>query len=197
MIFYQKDQLQIWYHYFMIARITGTVVEIAEKSIVLETGGIGYAIYTPASTAALGETCTLHTQLIIKDDAHELFGFDTPEEKTLFNTLIGVNGVGPKTALHMLTLYPLPVLVQTIKSGDSKAIALVPGIGKKTAEKVIIDLKDKLTDFAVSATPQTDLIEALLSLGYKDVQVREVALTIDATLPLPKQITEALRLLGK
>lgn len=181
----------------MIAKITGTVIEVSEKTAVIETGGIGYMIFTPA-TPMLGQTASLYTQLIIKDDAHELFGFETPEEKKLFTTLISVNGVGPKTALHMLTLYPLSILVQTIKNGDSKSISLVPGIGKKTAEKVIIDLKDKLSDFVITdQTPQTDLIEALLSLGYKDVQVREVALSIDSTLPLPKQITEALRQLGK
>lgn len=182
----------------MISRISGIIIEISEKNIVIETNGIGYSVYTPTPPAQIGEACTIHTQLIIKDDAHELFGFQTPEEKKLFNTLISVNGVGPKTALHMLTLYPLPVLVQTIKSGDSKSISLVPGIGKKTSEKVIIDLKDKLNDFEISEyTPQGDLIEALLSLGYKDIQIREISGEIDITLPLTKQITEALRLLGK
>ncbi|MBY0328929.1 Holliday junction branch migration protein RuvA [Patescibacteria group bacterium] len=182
----------------MIARITGTIVEILERALVIETGGIGYLVSTPSTVGALGNTVTLHTHLVIRDDAHELYGFETIEEKTLFSTLIGVSGVGPRTGLQMLLLYPMNDLVRAITNGDSKAISLVPGIGKKTAEKVIIDLKDKFKDFVfVDQDPKSDLVEALLSLGYKDTQVRDAITTIDPTLPLTKQIAEALRGLGK
>lgn len=181
----------------MIARITGTVVENLEKGVVVETGGIGYLIYTP-STLSVGATATFHTHLVIRDDAHELFGFPTIEEKSLFSILISVSGVGPKTALQMLTLYPLGELVGAIRNGDAKTISMVPGIGKKTAEKVVIDLKDKLAGFAASeSAPHNDLVEALISLGYKDTQIRPVIGSIDATLPIEKQITQALQVIQK
>lgn len=182
----------------MIARITGTIVDMVEKAVVVETGGIGYLISTPFPPAQLGDTVTLHTHMVIRDDAHELYGFATATEKALFSTLIGVSGVGPKTALQMLTLYTLPELVRSIKDGDAKAISLVPGIGKKTAEKVVIDLKDKLDGFTAAENGvSSDLLEALLSLGYKEQAIRSVVSTIDGLLPIEKQITIALQLLGK
>ncbi len=181
----------------MIARISGTVVELIEKGTVVEVSGIGYAIFTP-STPAIGTAATFHTHLIIREDAHELYGFETIEEKLLFGKLIGVSGVGPKTALHMLTLYPLSELVRLIKTSDARAIALVPGIGKKTAEKVVIDLKDKLDAFeGAEEGPAHDLIEALLSLGYAEQQVRTIVGSVDTALPLQKQITSALQFLQK
>jgi len=182
----------------MIARITGTIVEILERAVIVETNGVGYLINTASVTGNIGDTTTLHTHLVIKDDAHELFGFVSPEEKSLFTTLIGVSGVGPRTGLQMLMLYPINDLVRAIKNGDSKAISLVPGIGKKTAEKVIIDLKDKLANFIfIDETPKSDLVEALLSLGYKDTQVRDAIITVSADLPLSKQIAHALQFLAK
>jgi Holliday junction DNA helicase RuvA len=187
-----------WYDIGMIARITGTIVDITEKGMVIETNGIGYLVFTPFPVAQLGDTTTLHTHPIIREDSHELYGFPTIMEKTLFTTLISVSGVGPKTALQMLTMYTLPQLVRSIKDGDAKAISLVPGIGKKTAEKVVIDLKDKLDGFTAAENGiSSDLMEALLSLGYKEHAIRIIVSGVDATLPLTKQITVALQLLGK
>ncbi len=181
----------------MIAQIRGEVIEITEKGLVLDTGPIGYMVYTPAAYA-IGDTITLHTELIIRDDAHELYGFATREERLLFATLITVSGVGPKTALQMLSMYPLPDLVRAIRDGDSKAVALVPGIGKKTAEKVIIDLKDKLAAFATAEQGvASDLVEALLSLGFKEYDIRLVATSVSPDLTLEQQITAALQLLKK
>lgn len=182
----------------MISRISGKVIEQSDKETVIDISGIGYAIATPPNTLAVGDTTTLYTHLVIRDDAHELYGFQTPEEKSLFKILIGVSGVGPRTALQMLTLYTLPDLVRIIKTGDSKAIALVPGIGKKTSEKVVIDLKDKVDNFSISEhKASTDLVEALMSLGYKDFQIRNIVGQIDDSLPIEKQITEALKLIQK
>jgi holliday junction DNA helicase RuvA len=181
----------------MIARITGHVVEVCDRGLVLETGGIGYLIYSP-STALLGTSLTLFTHLIVREDCQELYGFEKMEEKALFQRLVSVSGVGPKTALQMLTLYPLGDLIRAIQSGDAKALSLVPGIGKKTAERVVIDLKDKLTMFTDTGTaPHSDLVEALLSLGYRDIQVRSVVGDIDVELPIEKQIMVALQLLQK
>jgi Holliday junction DNA helicase RuvA len=182
----------------MIARITGTIIETLDRGVVIETAGIGYIVFTPFPPAQLGDQVTLHTHMVIKDDSHELYGFGSAAEKDLFSILISVSGVGPKTALQMLTLYTLPELVRSIKDGDARAISLVPGIGKKTAEKVVIDLKDKLDGFiAAENGVSSDLLEALLSLGYKEHAIRAVVSSIDSDLPLPRQITIALQLLGK
>lgn len=182
----------------MIARISGRVVEQTDKGLIVDVGGVGYLIFTPA-LAPLGEMVTLHTHMVVRDDCQELYGFALPEEKMLFSILIGVSGVGPKTALQMLTLYPLPELVRCVRAGDAKAIALTPGIGKKTAEKIVIDLKDKLEGFttAESTGPKADLVEALISLGYKEMHIRAVVAEIDGTVPIEKQITTALQLLQK
>ncbi len=181
----------------MIALIRGTVIDTFEKGVIIDTGNIGYAVYTPASIA-LGVPTTLHTHLVIRDDAQELYGFETVAEKTLFSILIGVSGVGPKTALGMLAMYPLPELVRAIRSGDAKAISLVSGVGKKTAEKVVIDLKDKLAAFESAAYSDTnELVEALLSLGFKDLDIRTALPSVDTTVPLEQQITLALRELKK
>lgn len=185
----------------MIARITGTILEQQEKAVIIETNGIGYLVYTPSHWAP-GITATMHTHLVIREDSQELYGFSTPEEKSLFTILIGVSGIGPKTGLAVLALYPIGTIVGLIKRGDAKAIALVPGIGKKTAEKVVIDLKDKLESFTtlsnspISST-QNDLIETLLSLGYRDQAIQQVIGTIDTTLPLASQIREALQRIQK
>lgn len=187
----------IWYDTYMIARITGTVVEQLEKGVVVETGGIGYAVYTPVPFP-LETTVTLYTRLVMREDSQELYGFETSQEKTLFTKLISVSGVGPKTALQMFALYPLQELVRCIKQEDAKSISLVPGIGKKTAEKIVIDLKDKLAAFEISEKgPESDLVEALLSLGYRENQVRLILPSVDASAPLQMQIRSALQLLGK
>ncbi len=182
----------------MISRISGVLIEQKDKELTVDVSGVGYAIFTPPCKFSIGEKVSLYTHQVIKDDAHELYGFQTEEEKDLFKILISVSGVGPKTALQMLTLYTLPDLVRIIKTGDAKAIALVPGIGKKTSEKVVIDLKDKVEGFAISEhKTSTDLVEALLSLGYKDAQIRPVVGLIDASLPIEKQITVALQKIQK
>ncbi len=182
----------------MIARITGIIIETLDRGVVIETAGIGYLVFTPFPPAQLGDLVTLHTHMVIKDDSHELYGFSTVTEKALFSILISVSGVGPKTALQMLTLYTLPELVRSIKDGDARAISLVPGIGKKTAAKVVIDLKDKLDEFIASENGVShDLLEALLSLGYKEHAIRAIVSSVDGDLPLPRQITIALQLLGK
>lgn len=182
----------------MIAHISGKIIDQNERELTIETNGIGYSVATVPHHYNIGESVSLFTHLVIKDDAHELYGFVQKRERDFFKILIGVSGVGPKTALHMLTLYPLGTLANIIKQKDARAIALVPGIGKKTAEKIVIDLKDKVEEYSGDdSVGNTDLVEALLSLGYKDNQVREVAHSIDKKLPIEKQITEALKRIQK
>lgn len=180
----------------MIARITGTIVDQQERSVIIETGGIGYAVHTP-TLFPIGTTTTIHTHLVVREDSHDLYGFSTPQERLFFTILIGVSGIGPKTALAVLSLYPLSHIVGLIRQGDAKAVSLVPGIGKKTAEKVVIDLKDKLDSFSTEDTVavgmQNDLVEALLSLGYRDQVIQNVVGTIDSELSLATQIRQALQ----
>jgi Holliday junction DNA helicase RuvA len=180
----------------MISHITGTVVEQNEKNVVIDVGGIGYSIFTNA-IFELGISVTLYTNLIIREDAHELYGFATQEEKVLFNLLISVSGVGPKSALGILSLYPPQSIAAFVAGNDAKSLSLAPGIGKKTAEKIVVELRDKLPKFELGTVVQSDIVDALLSLGYRDMQIRAVITSIDGALPLEAQIKTALQLLQK
>jgi Holliday junction DNA helicase RuvA len=180
----------------MIAQITGLVVEQTEKNVVIDVGGIGYGIFTNA-IFDLGTVATLYTHLVIREDAHELYGFATREEKQLFNLLVSVSGVGPKSALGILTLYPPESIAAFITGSDAKSLSLAPGIGKKTAEKIVVELRDKLPKLDFGTHAQSDIVEALLSLGYPDARIREIILSIDSALPIEAQIKTALQLLQK
>lgn len=182
----------------MIAHISGEIVEVTEQGIVVDVGGVGYQLYTPSGTTAIGTTQTFFTVEINREDTHDLYGFVTREEKELFTMLISVSGVGPKSALGILSLYPPATILSFIAKNDPKSLSLAPGIGKKSAEKIILELRDKLPKLSGSAGPtQTDIVEALMSLGYRDIQIRTVISAIDATLPLETQIRTALQLLQK
>ncbi|MEI6022334.1 MAG: Holliday junction branch migration protein RuvA [bacterium] len=181
----------------MIYQIRGRVVAVEEKGVVLDCGGLGYFVHTTESFP-LDSEATLYTHFIVKEDSQELFGFATTEARNFFGLLLGVSGIGPRSAFAMLSLYPIGTLAHAIQQGDAKTISSVPGIGKKTAEKVVIDLKDKVALYALStSSPKSDLVEALMSLGYRDTQIRDVVQNIDDTLPIQKQITIALQLLQK
>lgn len=182
----------------MIAHVSGEIVEVTERGIVVDVAGIGYHLFTPSGTATLGTRQTFFTVEINREDTHDLYGFVTREEKELFTLLISVSGVGPKSALGILSLYPPATILSFIAKGDAKSISLAPGIGKKSAEKIILELRDKLPKLAESSGPtQTDIVEALISLGYRDIQIRTVISAIDDSLPLETQIRTALQLLQK
>jgi Holliday junction DNA helicase RuvA len=181
----------------MISHITGTIVEHFDRGVILENNGIGYEIFT-TSAPSVGDNCTLYIHEVIKDDTHDLYGFMTKKERLLFTLLIGVSGVGPKTALNMLSLYDAETLGSMIRQSDTRGVSLTPGIGKKTAERLVIELKDKMALFTQETSKeQTDLYEALLSLGYKDHIIKEIIPHIDTTLSLQQQIGSALRQLQK
>jgi Holliday junction DNA helicase RuvA len=177
----------------MIAQIQGTVVEIFDRGIIIDTGAIGYMVYTPA-VVPIGAQLILHTHLVIREDAHELYGFQINEEKLLFMSLISVSGVGPKTGLQMLTMYPLAELVRAIRNGDAKTISLVPGIGKKTATNIVTHLENKVmalmqkpdrketaSSSNLNLTPaQIDAIDALEALGFDAKEVRGLILKLPA-----------------
>ena len=171
----------------MISYIRGELVAVEKEKVIIDVGGVGYGIFVPESAMGLlpqmGNEVKLYTYLNVREDAMQLFGFLTRDDLEIFKLLIGVSGIGPKGGLSILSKLTADDLRFAIMSGDSKAISAAPGIGKKTAEKVIIELKDKLDieqilnpsdsetksaikmDGSANAV-QSEAVQALVALGY-------------------------------
>jgi len=196
----------------MIGMLNGKVIFIGERHIILDVGGVGYTIYVTADSLSRvaqaspesEEKMQFWTHLYVRENSLDLFGFLTKAEVDFFNILIGVSGVGPKSALGILGVAPLDTLKQAIASGDASYLSKVSGIGRKTAEKISLELRDKLgaglDRGAVSGMikDEQDVIEALEALGYSFKESR------DALLQVPKDVSgtenrikESLKLLGK
>lgn len=171
----------------MISYIRGELVAVEKEKVIIDVGGVGYGIFMPESAMGLlpqmGNEVKLYTYLNVREDAMQLFGFLTHDDLEIFKLLIGVSGIGPKGGLSILSKLTADDLRFAIMSGDSKAISAAPGIGKKTAEKVIIELKDKLdieqilnpsdseTKSAIKMDSsanevQSEAVQALVALGY-------------------------------
>lgn len=145
----------------MIAMISGTIAEKSEGEVVLQTqGGVGYRLLcsmnTLSSLPGLGAQCKLHTHLSVREDAMELYGFEKREERDMFRRLISVSGIGPRTALFVLGSMPLSDLRLAILTGDLNALSRAPGIGKKTAQRIALELKDRVTQDALASGVQID-----------------------------------------
>jgi holliday junction DNA helicase RuvA len=171
----------------VIGRIRGILIEKQPTDIQVEVAGIAYEVQVPMSTLfklpEVGDAVTLHTHFVVREDAQQLFGFIELKDKTLFRTLIKVNGVGPKMALGILSSVDSDALVGLVLSNDIAALVAMPGIGKKTAERLVIELRDKIKDWetaagsaamtgAKAASPNAasaarEAETALVSLGYK------------------------------
>ena len=193
----------------MIARLTGNILEKNPPELLLEVGGVGYEILCPMSSFyAIGEATqiVLHTHLHIKEDAHTLYGFVSMDEKTLFKELIRVNGVGPKVALAILSYLEVGALISAIARDDDALLAKTPGIGKKTAQKLIVELKDRLEklDLVDSHSNQTSLsghnpntdkaLLALQALGFKAKEAQTMlAKVADSDLSTEELIRQALK----
>ncbi len=190
----------------MFSYIKGTLISISPVEAVIEAGGIGYLISVPLHVhthlPSVGQEAQLHLSVVIRDDAHELYGFHTQDERNLFKKLCSVSGVGPKIALSLIGHLAWKDLCMAISSGNSQMLCSIPGVGKKTAERLIIDLKDKVKNLScVESLPQnsssTDAIQALIHLGYKPGQAQravQAALNAAETPPsLSKLITLSLR----
>jgi Holliday junction DNA helicase RuvA len=159
----------------MIARLSGTVLEKHPMRVVIDVGGVGYDVHVPLSSfAAVGDpgaTLTLRVHTHVREDALLLYGFASALEQFVFERLIAVSGIGPKLALSVLSGLAPEELVQAIASADVARLTSIPGIGKKTAERIVLELKDKLSAVATgtamsAAEPREDLVSALLNLGY-------------------------------
>jgi Holliday junction DNA helicase RuvA len=167
----------------VIGRLSGTLVEVKTDRVVLDAGGVGYDVAIPLGTFTLlppaGERATLHIHTHVREDAILLFGFATQQEKYVFEKLLSVSGIGPKVALTVLSGLPLPELVTSIATQNARRLATIPGVGKKLAERLGVELKEKMADFGLvssggRAAPKTsaaqDAIGALQNLGYKPSQ---------------------------
>ena len=190
----------------MIGRLTGLLAAKNPPQLLIDVGGVGYEVDVPMSTfynlPALGERVTLLTHFVVREDAQLLFGFLTPEERNTFRQLVRISGVGPRMALAILSGLSVGELAQAVTLQDSGRLIKVPGIGKKTAERLLLELKGKLgADLALPASPasdaQADILQALLALGYSD---REAAAACKALPPgagVSEGIKLALRALAK
>lgn len=152
----------------MIASVRGRILARGADHVVVEAAGVGYKVYVPRHPS--GDEVMLHTHQVVREDGQFLFGFDTREELALFELIISVSGVGPRAALAILSVSRPSDVARAIATGDAAAIAKAPGVGKKTAERLIVDLRSKVGRIAVGpsvATPDDDeAVTALRALGY-------------------------------
>lgn len=189
----------------MIARIRGILLQKSPTSVLIETGGIGFQLQIPVSSMnALGEPgqeVQLLTVLHVREDALQLFGFATPEERELFLQLIGVSGIGPKLAQAVLSGISVDDFSTAIYEQNFTALSRIPGIGRKTAERLVVELKDKLSKPSQTSKIEgwsssgEEAVKALLSLGYKRTQAESVIqrLSRDSSMPIEELIRRALR----
>src|SRR5690349_3999733 len=183
----------------MIGRLVGTLAEKSPPQLLVDANGVGYEVDVPMSTfynlPGLGEQVTLLTHFVVREDAQQLFGFLTHEERSTFRQLIKIAGVGPRMALAILSGLSVNELAQAITRQDSGRLVKVPGIGKKTAERLLLELKGKLGDAltapaSVASSEQADILQALLALGYND---REAAAAMKA-LPADVGVSDGIKL---
>lgn len=172
----------------MIGRLRGTLAEKQPPHLIIDVNGVGYELEVPMTTLyrlpKVGEPVTVHTHLVVREDAHLLYGFAEKRERELFRELIRLNGVGPKLALALMSGLEVDELVRCVQAQDTSALVRVPGVGKKTAERLLVELKDRFKAWETSpamfilvsdgplpaasaSTAEADAVSALVSLGYK------------------------------
>jgi Holliday junction DNA helicase RuvA len=191
----------------MIGRIQGKLLEKHPPQIVVDVQGVGYEVDVPMSTfyqlPATGAEVALYTHLVVREDAHQLFGFATEAERHAFRQLLRISGVGARTALSVLSGLSVSDLRAAVSSQESGRLTKIPGIGKKTAERLLLELKDKL-DSVLAAPAETrgngqsaDVANALKALGYNDKEADWAVKQLPADLSVSDAIRQALRLLSK
>jgi len=187
----------------MISYIEGTIKLRAVKFLIVIANGIGYKVHAlPDELRKSGDTASLWTHLRVKEDALDLYGFESYSELEFFETLIQVSGIGPKSAMGVLSIAPLDTIKKAISSGEVAYLTKVSGIGKKTAERIIIELRDKMGRLDDSANvlfkDEQDVVEALKSLGYSPIEAREAIKQLPENITgINNRIKEALKMLGK
>jgi len=192
----------------MIASLHGKVETLGTDWAVVNVGGIGFQVYMPTSTLStlgtIGKEVQLYTHFHLREDNATLYGFAAPEELTLFQTLIGVSGLGPRLALAMLSAMSVEQLVTAIATGSADLLTVIPGIGKKVANRIVLELKEKIgagwitTPTTQFAQENTDVLAALTSLGYSTAEAVKAVATLPATpeMSLEEKIKLALAYFG-
>ncbi len=177
----------------MIGRVRGKLLEKQAPELLVDVNGVGYEIHAPMTTIyqlpALGENVELHTHLIVREDAHLLYGFATLQDRAMFRALIKVNGVGPKLALTILSGMDVSDFVRCVRDDDAAGLVKLPGVGKKTAERLLIEMRDRLRDWHVDGVAvkegsaqlpvrendyQLEAESALIALGYKPAEASKM-----------------------
>lgn len=190
----------------MISHLRGTILEVTDRYAIVDVQGLGYKVYCANDTLSglkAGNETALHTYLAVREDALDLYGFPSAEERGFFELLISVSGIGPRSALGILSVASTDTLKKAIGTGDTSYLTKVSGIGRKTAEKVVLELRDKLRAHVdMKETPHTlraesDVVEALKSLGYSQNEARDALKEVsDEIIGTNARIREALKILG-
>ncbi|PAT37296.1 Holliday junction branch migration protein RuvA [Vandammella animalimorsus] len=195
----------------MIGKLTGTLAEKNPPHILIDCQGVGYEVLVSMNTfyhlPAPGERVSLATQLIVREDAHLLYGFGSAQERSCFRELIKVSGLGPKTALAVLSGLTVQELAAAIAQQELGRLTRIPGIGKKTAERLLLELKGKIGDAADASLPaaagqqaapeHADILQALLALGYSDKEAQQSLKNLPNAISVSEGIRFALKSLSK
>jgi Holliday junction DNA helicase RuvA len=185
----------------LIGRLTGRLASKHPPQVLVDVGGIGYEVDVPMSTfynlPAAGEPVTLHTHLVVREDAHVLYGFATLEERGVFRQLIRISGVGARTALAVLSGLSVGDLAQAVALQEAQTLTKIPGIGKKTAERLLLELKGKLADAKPSIPGSGDVVNALLGLGYSEKEAQTAVKGLPVGVGVAEGIRAALKTLAK
>lgn len=192
----------------MIATLRGEVSQIEENALIVEVGGVGLRVFAPApvrTNAKAGEIIFLFTHLVVREDALTLYGFESQADRDLFNILLGVDGVGPKVALSVLSTLTLETIQRAIFAEEEELLSKVPGVGKKTAQKMAIHLKDKLKPvdalgkIAALTDYDSEVLAALTALGYSVIEAQAALQSIpkDAPKDVEERLRVALQYIGK
>jgi holliday junction DNA helicase RuvA len=190
----------------VIGRIAGKLVGKHPPQILVDVNGVGYELDVPMSTLyqlpATGMDVSLLTHLLVREDAHQLYGFATESERTLFRRLLKISGIGARTALAVLSGLSVADLRDAVSRQDGGRLTRIPGIGKKTAERLLLELKDKLDIAVIAVRAETDdtpsdIINALLALGYSDKEAQFAVKNLESGLTVTEGIRQALKALSK
>jgi len=191
----------------MIGKISGKVVHKDLNFIILDASGVGYKIFVPPDTlakviASKEGRVSLWTHLAVRENALDLYGFSDKKELDFFEMLIGISGIGPKSALAILGIASVDIIRSAVSSGDTTYLTKVSGIGRKNAEKIVLELKDKLSKDdgfdSLNLGEESDVVETLKTLGYKPNEIREALKNVPKeTAGTSQRVKEALKILGK
>jgi Holliday junction DNA helicase RuvA len=191
----------------MIGRLTGVLAAKSPPQLLLDVGGVGYEVDVPMSTffnlPAAGERVTLLTHFVVREDAQTLYGFLTPDERSAFRALVRISGIGPRTALAILSGLSVADLAAAVSRQEAGRLVKVPGIGKKTAERLLLELRGRLGPdlappaAAVADAAQADIVQALLALGYNEREAGQALKALPAGVDVSDGIKLALKALSR